>query len=178
MAIYKPISACLMLVALGSAPLAGAQSNAEVARRIIEKPSNAVLACKLLSNDEVVKLTGRPSYVEPEGVQLAGGGSSCTWDAGVNINLYSGRHAAQNMEGLMKSFKIEKAPRQTVAGIGDSATMTHMMLGKYQGNHALLTVRKGEHVMGISLEAKESETPQAVEPKLITVAKTALARLP
>lgn len=178
MAISKSISACLAFFALASASSADAQNNAEVARRIIEKPNDAALACKLLSNDEVVKLTGRPSYVDPEGVQLAGGGSSCTWDAGVNINLYSGRSAAQNMEGLMKSFKVDKAARRPVAGIGESATMSHMMLGKYQGNHALLVVRKGEHVMGISLEAKEPETPQGVEPKLITVAKAALARLP
>jgi hypothetical protein len=178
MATCKLLSTVLVLVALASASAAGAQSNAETARRIIEKPSNQVLACKLLSNDEVVKLTGRQSYVDPEGVQLAGGGSSCTWDAGVNINLYSGRNAAQNMEGLMKNFKVDKAPRRPVSGIGDRATMTHMMLGKYQGNHAMLVVHKGEHVMGISLEANEPETPQAIEPKLMTVAKAAVDRLP
>lgn len=178
MTIFKPLPAALVLAALAAAPPAGAQSNAEVARKIIEKPSGAVLACQLLSNDEVVKLTGRKSYTPPEGVQLKDGGSSCTWDAGVNINLYSGRHAAQNMEGLMKSFKVDKTPRQAVPGIGDSAYLTHMMLGKYQGDHALLVVRKGPHAMGISLEAKTPETPQAVEPKLMTVAKAALARLP
>ncbi len=166
------------LVTLGAASIAAAQTNSDVARRLIEKQDDAVPACKLLSNDEVVKLTGRRSFVKPEGVQLKGGsGSSCNWDAGVNINLYSGPTAAQNMEGLMKSFKVDQLPRQPVAGIGDSAFSTVMNLGKYQGNHALLVVRKGAHAMSVSLEAKEPETPQSVQPKLLAVAKAALARL-
>lgn len=171
-------AAALALVALGAAPAAWAQSNSETARRIIEKESDAVPACKLLSNDEVVKLTGRRSYVKPEGVQLRNGGSSCTWDAGVNVNLFSGPKSAEQHEELMKNFKVDKTPRQPVAGVGDGAFVTHMMLGKYQGDHALMVVRKGAHTMGISLEAKAPETPQSLQPKLTTIAKAALAKLP
>jgi hypothetical protein len=38
-------------------------------------------------------------------------------------------------------------------------------------------VRKGAHTMGMTLEAKEPETPQSVRPKLVTIAKAALAKL-
>jgi hypothetical protein len=166
------------VAAAGAASTVLAQSNSEVARKLIDKQSNAVAACSLLSNDEVVKLTGRKSYTPPEGVQLRDGGSSCTWDSGVNINLFSGPRSAEQHEALLKAFKQDKTPRQPVAGIGDSAFATAWMGNRYQGNHAVLVVRKGAHTMGISLEAQGTETPQTVQPKLTTVAKAALARLP
>ena len=174
----KRLPSALVLVALVAAPASWAQSNAEVARRLIDKPSDAVTACKLLSNDEVVKLTGRKSYTPPEGVQLKDGGSSCTWDSGVNINLFSGPRSAEQHEQLLKAFKQDKTPRQTVSGLGDSAFSTAWMGNQYQGNHAVLVIRKGVHTMGISLEAKPPETPPSVQPQLITVAKAALAKLP
>jgi hypothetical protein len=55
--------------------------------------------------------------------------------------------------------------------------MTQMMLGKYQGDHALLIVQQGPHALSISLEAQPPETPASVQPKLMAVARAALARL-
>jgi hypothetical protein len=167
--------AASMLAALGAT--AWAQTNSEVARRIIEKTSDAVSACALLSNDEVVKMTGRRSYTKPEGVQFKNGGSSCTWDSGVNINLFSGPQSVEQHEALLKAFKSDKAAREPVSGIGDSASATVYMGNQYQGNHAVLVVRKDAHTMGISLEAEKGETPQSVRPKLMTVAKAAVAKL-
>ncbi|MEP7281434.1 MAG: hypothetical protein ABI696_05600 [Rubrivivax sp.] len=160
---------------MGLACAASAQTNSELARRIIEKQSDA--ACALLPNDEVVRMTGRRSVTKPEGVQLKNGGSSCSWSSGVNVNMYSGPNSAQQLEDLLKRFKADKSPRQPVGGIGDRAFMTHMMLGKYQGNHALLIVHQGQHALGISLEAEAPETPESVQPKLMSVARAALARL-
>jgi hypothetical protein len=167
----------VFVAAAAAAATAWAQSNSETARRLIDKPSSTVPACGLLSNDEVVKLTGRKSYTPPEGVALRDGGSSCTWDSGVNINLFSGPKSADQHASLLKAFKQDSTPRQAVSGIGDSAYATAWMGNKYQGNHAVLVIRKGVHTMGISLEAQGTETPQSVQPKLMTVAKAALARL-
>lgn len=173
--IRQAATALLALTALTSA---GAQSNSEIARRLIEKTSSAVPACALLSNDEVVRMTGRKTYTQPEGVQLRDGGSSCTWDGGVNINLFTGPKSADQHEAMLKAFKQEKTPRQSVSGIGDSAYSTAWMGNQYQGNHAVLVIRKGAHTMGISLKAEGNETPQSVQPKLMPVAKAALAKLP
>jgi hypothetical protein len=174
-AVRGAVAAAIAGMALGDA---SAQSNSEIARRLIEKPSTAVLACKLLTNDEVVKLTGRKSYTPPEGVQLRDGGSSCTWDSGVNINLFTGPKSVEQHESMLKAFKQDKTPRQAVPGLGDSAYATAWMGNQYQGNHAVLVVRKGAHTMGISLEAQGGQTPQSAQPTLMTVAKAALARLP
>lgn len=170
--------AATLVVALAALSTASAETNSELARRLIEKQSNAVPACALLSDTEVARMTGRRSYTKPEGVQLRDGGSSCTWDTGVNINLFSGPKSADQHEAMLKAFKQDKTPRQAVAGIGDSAYATAWMGNQYQGNHAVLVVRKGAHTMGISLQAEGAETPQSVQPKLMTVAKAALAKLP
>jgi hypothetical protein len=178
MSLHLSPRAAAVVLALGTLSAATAETNSEIARRLIDKPSNAVTACALLSNDEVVKMTGRRSYSKPEGVQLKDGGSSCTWDSGVNINLFTGPKSADQHEALLKAFKQDKTPRQNVSGLGDSAYSTAWMGNQYQGNHAVLVIRKGTHTMGISLEAQGTETPQSVQPKLMTVAKAALARLP
>jgi hypothetical protein len=177
MTFHLPLRVAAVAVALGALSTASAETNSEAARRLIEKQSAAVPACALLSDDEVVKLTGRRSYTKPEGVQFKDGGSSCTWDSGVNINLFSGPRSAEQHEALLKAFKQDKTPRQAVSGIGDSAYATAWMGNQYQGNHAVLVVRKGVHTMGISLKAEGAETPQSVQPKLMTVAKAALAKL-
>jgi hypothetical protein len=171
------IRASIAAALLGALSTASPQTNSEIANRLIDKQSSAVPACGLLSNDEVVRMTGRKSYTPPEGVQLRDGGSSCTWDSGVNSNLFSGPKSAEQHEALLKAFKQDKTPRQAVSGIGDSAYSTAWMGNKYQGNHAVLVVRKGVHTMGVSLEAEGAETPQSVQPKLMTVAKAALAKL-
>ena len=178
MSFHRLTCVATVVVALGTLSSAAAETNSEIARRLIEKSSNAVPACALLSNDEVVKLTGRKSYTPPEGVHLRDGGSSCTWDSGVNINLFSGPRSAEQYEDFLKAFKQDKTPRQTVSGLGDSAYATAWMGNQYQGNHAVLVVRKGAHTMGISLQAEGGETPQSVQPKLMTVAKAALTKLP
>ena len=179
MTLHQPLrAATIAVLASGTLATAAAETRSEIARRLIEEPSTAVVACGLLSNDDVVRMTGRRSYSKPEGVQLKDGGSSCTWDSGVNINLFTGPKSAEQHEALLKAFKQDKTPRQTVSGIGDSAYATAWMGDKYQGNHAVLVVRKGAHTMAISLQTEGAETPQSVQPKLMTVAKAALAKLP
>jgi hypothetical protein len=165
-------------LALSAVTAATAQTNSEIARRLIDKPNNTNPACALLTNDEVVRHTGRRSYTPPEGVTFKDGGSSCTWDTGVNINLFSGPKSADQHEAMLKAFKQDKTPRQTVAGLGDSAYSTVWLGNQYQGNHAVLVVRKGAHTVGISLKTEGTETPPSVQPKLMAVAKAALAKLP
>ena len=57
--------------------LASGQTRQEQAARVIKKAGGPSAACALLSNEEVVKITGRRSYTEPEGTQLTNGGSAC-----------------------------------------------------------------------------------------------------
>jgi hypothetical protein len=168
--------ATLMLPVLAAS--ASAQTRQEMADKVVKQYKAPSAACALLADDEVARMTGRRSYTKAEGVQLRDGGSSCTWDTGVNINLFSGPRSADQHEAFLKAFKQDKTPRQSVGGIGDSAYATAWMGNQYQGNHAVLVVRKGAHTMGISLQAEGAETPQSVQPKLMTVAKAALAKLP
>jgi hypothetical protein len=166
-----------MLIALAGIPAAPAQTRQEQAARVIQKSGGPSAACALLSNDEVVKITGRRSYTEPEGTQLTNGGSACDYDS-ANVTLYSGPKSEEHYEALLKNFKKDQTPRQPVAGLGDKAYLMYPKpRDKYEGNHAVLVVRQGVHTMAVSLEAQGTETPQSLQPKLTAMAKTALARL-
>ena len=163
--------------ALALASTAGAESRTEQANRVITKPGGPSAACALLSNDEVVKISGRRSYSQAEGTQLTNGGSACDY-TGVNVTLFSGPNSDENYDKLVKNFKKDNSSRQAVAGIGDSAYLWFPKpRDQYEGNHAILVVHQGAHTMAVSLEAEGKETPQSLQPRLTALAKAALAKL-
>lgn len=171
----------LALAVLALAVAAGgasAQTRKEQADRVVKQYNAPSAACALLSNAEVVKITGRPSYDEPHGTQLTNGGSACDYDD-ANLTLFSGPKSDEHYEALLKNFKKDKAPRTPVSGIGDSAYLMVQTSGPTSepNHHAVLVVRQGPHTMAVSLVAQKAQTPQSLQPQLMTMAKTALAKL-
>jgi hypothetical protein len=63
------------------------------------------IACDLLPNADVVRVTGRKSYVEPE---LINGGAGCGYDD-AQLLIYTGDNPEQAWEGTMKVFGHDKA---------------------------------------------------------------------
>ena len=156
---------------------AAAESRTEQANRVITKAGGPSAACTLLSNDEVVKITGRPSYSQPEGTQLIDGGSACDY-SGANITLFSGPKSNDSYDKLVKNFKKDNSQRQPVAGIGDSAYLWFPKArDQYEGNYAVLVVHRGAHTVAFAIEAQGTETPQSLQPKLLALAKAGLAKL-
>ena len=168
--------AALVLAALASA--ASAQTRKEMADRVVKQYDAPSAACALLSNDEVVKITGQRSYQQPTGTQLTNGGSACDYDD-VNLTLFSGPKSGEHYEALLKNFKKDKAPRTPVSGIGDSGYLMVQTSGPTSApnRHAVLVVRHGPHTMAVSLEAQKAEMPESLQPKLMSMAKTVLAKL-
>jgi len=166
------------LAMLAGAASACAQGRKEMADRVVKEYNAPSAACALLSNAEVVKITGEKSYSEPHGTQLTNGGSSCDYDD-ANLTVFSGPKSAESYEALLKNFKQDKAPRTPVSGIGDSAYSMVATSGPTSepNRHAMLVVRQGQHTVAVSLTARKTESPQALQPKLIAMAKTALAKL-
>jgi hypothetical protein len=171
----------LSMAVLSLAALAGAasgQTRKEQADRVVKQYDAPSAACALLSNAEVVKITGRRSYGEPQGTQLTNGGSACDYDD-ANLTLFSGPKSGEHYEALLKNFKKDKAPRTPVSGIGDSAYLMVLTSGPTSEptRHAVLVVRQGPHTMAVSLEAQKTEAPQSLQPKLTSMAQTALSKL-
>jgi hypothetical protein len=175
-ALRLPGMAVLALLLLAGA--ASAQSRKEMADRVVRQYDAPSAACALLSNAEVVQITGRRSYAEPEWTQLTNGGSSCDYDS-ANLTLFSGPKSGEHYDALLKNFKKDKAPRTPVPGIGDSAYLMVLTSGPTSepDQHAVLVVRRGPHTMAVSLEALKPQTPQSLQPMLMSMAKTALAKL-
>ena len=119
---------------------------------------------------------------QPEGVQLTNGGSACDLrQRGQRARCSPGRSPARAATtSSMKAFKADKTQRQAVAGIGDSAYLwrpdaARQVPGQPRDSSSCA---KGEHTMGVSrCRPKDAETPQSLEPKLMTLAKAALAQV-
>ncbi|HEX6362217.1 MAG TPA: hypothetical protein VFZ93_04635 [Albitalea sp.] len=171
----------LFMAVLSLAVLAGAaatQTRKEQADRVVTQYDAPSAACALLSNAEVVKVTGRRSYGEPQGTQLTNGGSACDYDD-VNLTLFSGPKSAEHYEALLKNFKKDKAARTPLSGVGDSAYLMVLTSGPTSepNQHAVLVVRSGVHTMAVSMEAQKAQTPQSLQPVLTSMARTALGKL-
>jgi len=157
---------------------ASAQSRQEQAARVIEQPGGPSPACALLTDDEIVKISGHRSYSKPEGTKLTNGGSACDY-SGANVTLFSGPKSDESYEALLKNFKKDQTPRTAVAGIGDRAYyMSPKPRDEYEGRYEMLVVKKGPHTVAIALEAQKNESTESLQPKVMALAKMALARLP
>jgi hypothetical protein len=168
----------LAFIALCSSAAAYAESRQEQAARVISKAGGPSKACDLLTNADVVNITGRRSYVAPQGTTLTNGGSACDFDS-ANVTLFSGPKSQEHYDALLKNFKKDRTPRQPVAGVGERAyLLVPEPRDKYEGRYAILVVHQGEHTLAVALEAQDNEAPQSLQPKLMTMVKTALPRLP
>lgn len=174
----KAISSCAVaLLLFGSAAGAGAETRTEQAKQAGIKAGPSP-ACELITSAEFAKITGRKANAAAEGTQLANGGSSCDFSGG-NVTLFSGAQSSASYDKLLKAFKKDNTPREPVAGIGDRAYfMAPKPRDQYEGQYGVLVVSRGQHTLAVALETEKAETPQSLQPKLIAVAKAAIARLP
>ena len=168
----------LAIVAVGGITAASAQTRQDKAARVIEKHDAPSAACALLTTEEFAQITGRRMYSKPQGTQLKNGGSDCEYMSGA-VTLFSGPQSEQHYESLLKVFDMNQSPKQPVPGLGERAFLIYLTTpDKHRGQHAVLVVRKGPHTMAARLQAEGNETPQSLQPKLMTMAKAAAARLP
>jgi hypothetical protein len=171
-------SALLTVATMACVTSVSAQSRQEQAARVIEQAGGPSTACALLTDDEIVKISGRRSYSKPEGTKLTNGGSACDY-SGANVTLFSGPKSDESYEALLKNFKKDQTPRVPVAGIGDRAYfMAPKPRDEYEGRYQMLVVKKGAHTFAIALEAQKNESTESLQPKVMALAKMALARLP
>jgi hypothetical protein len=171
------VLAPLALAALFGAGAASAETRQEQAARVVRQYGGPSPACALISKDEFASITGRRLDGDADGTQLTNGGSACDYDSG-NVTLFSGPKSEASWDAYLKNWKKDKTPRQPVAGVGESAYLMYPApRDKHEGRYAVLVVRQGVHTMAVALETQANETPQSLQPKLMTMAKTALAKL-
>lgn len=163
--------ALLALAAAAWAAVAGAGATAAQAA--------AADACSLLSKAEFERIAGRRLYVDPEAVEVAGGGSVCGYDAEGQVILFSGKGSGERFDSLLRAFSQEKLERHPVQGFGDGAYVAYPKpQNQYQDTIGLLVTNVGQHTLGVTLAvADEAQPAESVLPTLVTLAKAVVAKL-
>jgi hypothetical protein len=135
-------------------------------------------ACSLLSNAELLELTGRRVREPPDDTPL-GGGSACTFGGGeAQIVLFSGEGSAARLDGLLRGFGQGDEARHPVPEIGGGAYVIYPVpKNRYQDRAALLVATVGRHAAAISMNAEGAEPAEALLPRLVTLSRAVLAKL-
>ena len=166
---FATLSAVLAVSASGAADVnAQARSGGGAA---------AVSACTVLSVQEIKTLLGdrTPRFIDmipPNEEPLSGGGSEC-FIASITIQLDAVPVAryTQNMQTYAGRTTYER-----VTGIGDEAHFYEQDAGK--DSHVVgIYARVGQHVLVVSMDVEEGDTPASLRPSLMTLSRAAEAKL-
>jgi hypothetical protein len=134
-------------------------------------------ACSLLSNADVEKVTGRHLYTDPDQTSLADAGSACTFDI-AQVILFSGDRSEERWTAYVRRWGHGDEPRLPVSGVGDRAYVFYPKpRDQYEGVHAVVVVRVGQHTIGVSVEAEEGQPAESVRPQAIALARMVAAKL-
>jgi hypothetical protein len=135
-------------------------------------------ACTLATNAEVAEVSGeRPEIAQYWSAPVASfGNSHCDYDGG-SIRVYRGKAAAASFESTLKAFGAEKAPRTSVAGLGDRAYFLIPYPNDPYKRLGLLAVHAGPDVLQFTFDAHGDEPIEATRPRLEKLARLVLPRL-
>lgn len=156
-------------------------SGAEVSAQSATTP-----ACKVLSASDVKQATGIKDYDngsdgDPEG-QGAGGGSSCQWGGAsfggpsaplLSLVLIRGKSYTEHRR---TSKLAAGCKREMVSGVGDLAFFESCPPPD-PDRSAPLFVKVGSNDLIVQMDIEKPATAASVRPKVISVAKAAVAKL-
>ena len=175
-----PANVAVKVIELGMRVAPGPGAGAATASAAGSSASSAPLdACTLATNAEVAKAAEeRPVIARHWSAPVASfGGQHCDYDGG-SIRVYRGKSAAANFESTLKAFGADKAPRTPVAGIGDRAFFLIPYRDDPYKRLGLLAVYSGSNVVQLIFDANGKEPIEATRPRLETLARLVLPRLP
>jgi hypothetical protein len=135
-------------------------------------------ACSLMTKAEIEKFTGT-LYGDPEPTSLVGGGSACTYGGGeAQIVMFPGPKSEELWNNYLKNFGKDKEAKHPVPEAGDGAYVIYPKpRDEYEDTIGLLVVKAGANTLGISMAAKKGEPGESVQPRLVTLAKTVVAKV-
>lgn len=110
--------------------------------------------CSLLTSEESIKhiARDRETYSGTPDAYSFIGGAVCIYPYGGEIGLWPAPSAEQHVESFLKYFKVDKAKRHPVSGVGDSAWIMFPVqedLAVQRG--AYVVARVGQHLVTVTL---------------------------
>jgi hypothetical protein len=136
-------------------------------------------ACSLIKGADVLKLT-RNTYTFPEEQYPAAGGTLCSLP-GAELLVLSGPDSAKRLEKLLESKRRQDEPRKTIGGLGDKSFAMYPKARnstEAQVPQGLLVTQRGAHTLSLAVDVEKGKPLESIEPTLVSLMKTVLARLP
>lgn len=126
-------------------------------------------ACWLITPAEAAQIIGKPEL--KNGDAIHDDYDDCDYKgAGFDLDMLSYTRAGPRLEGF--KTLVQKGNAEAVSGIGDAA-----ILGHDASNRPTINILKGRHEFMIT-SLDTTRTPADIKPRLIQLAKTAMAKLP
>lgn len=140
-------------------------------------PADGTVACDLLSNADVQKVTGRTSRKPPSPiVEAKNKWSHCNYrDAEIWVGLFPTASTAQKHVYQEIVVGGLEEVRHAVAGVGDSAAIYHRAKGK--DPRGLLVAYAGRWGLTVQVDMGPRQPSEAARPYAVGLAKIALAKL-
>lgn len=116
--------------------------------------------CALLTNAEALThiARGKPTYDQTPEVTAVGGGSLCQYPVGGQLGVWRAPNAEANFERFLQAWKVDKATRHPVAGVGDRAwIMFPVPENEYQDRAAYLVAHVGQQIVTVALFAHDGQ---------------------
>jgi hypothetical protein len=106
-------------------------------------------------------------------------GSACDYGGGtVTLRVYSGSKPEDEVNWTLKNYKVDDQKKHPISGFGAGAYVIYYTpQNQYQDVAAILVGRAGARMFMLSLSAPEGRSAEFVQPQLIELGKTVVARL-
>ncbi len=118
--------------------------------------------CALLTNAEALThiARGKPTHDQTPEVTVVGGGSGslCQYPIGGQLGIWRAPNAEANFERFLQAWKVDKATRHPVAGVGDRAwIMFPAPENEDQDRAAYLVAHVGQQIVTVALFAHDGQ---------------------
>ena len=145
--------------------LYGVSSAASVAAQGSGSQAAGVHACSLLSDADIVRVTGRPNRlnVPPERSEMPNGATTCNF-VGLDITLYP-RVTPQNFQAMRKTEAGTKdVTVESTSGVGDEAYFS--VRARRTSSNVGIIVRRGTYQVALG-DRVPNDSVAWIKPKLV-----------
>jgi hypothetical protein len=179
-AMSTTVRSCIVNAAL-AAPLllTGAQSIAQDTK-FARGADGGPPACSLIKGADVQKATGTKQSFPSEQYPYPQGGTICSVP-GAELVVLSGADSVKRFDKLLESLRRKDEPRKSISGVGERAyAMYPKPRTSVQREHpqGLLVAQRGPYVVSLAVDVAPDKPVESIEPAMVSLMKTVLARLP
>ena len=137
-------------------------------------------ACSLIQGADVQKVTGARRSFPSEQYPYPQGGTICSVP-GAELVVLNGADSGKRFDKLLESLRRQDEPRKSISGVGERAyAMYPKPKTSVQREHpqGLIVAQRGPYIVSLAVDAEPGKPVESIEPAMVSLMKTVLARLP